>query len=271
MGEHTLGNAGPGGDFTGERKELSRHGGSRVTDPVRCRLLRLIYSCLPSYKTYIQRGKSQRQAPRRARRALSCGDRAGDRGPCRPSPSPSSLAAKAVRRGAHTPALLLNNVELQFRLRISEVTVCLVCIKPKKQKHNQSGCEEKCGSRRDSFRVFGVTDASVWFQMEPRVRRWKQTSSYRCRSLSPLFANFFFFFKRKTTLFIVVYNVQMRSKECGENFVPFWTRCANQDLMLNEKAGPEWSSLSPGQFLIHYALSVLPINLIKVVACHILS
>lgn len=57
MGEHALGNAGPGGDFTGERKELSRHGGSRVTDPVRCRLLRLIYSCLPSYKTYIQRGK----------------------------------------------------------------------------------------------------------------------------------------------------------------------------------------------------------------------
>lgn len=57
---------------------------------------------------------------------------------------------------------------------------------------------------------------------------------------------------------VVVYNIQAGNKEHGENLVSFRTWDAEQDLMSNEKAGLEWSALSPGQFLIHYPLSIHP-------------
>lgn len=142
MTEYTLGDAGTGGDFTKERKELSYYGGNRIPDHVSCHVLLLIYSCLALYKTYIQRGKLQRQVSFRAQRALSCEEQTHDHGPYSYSCFPSSRVAKAVKRRAHTPALLLNNAELQFCLVISEVTVCLVCIKPKNKNTTRAGVKK---------------------------------------------------------------------------------------------------------------------------------
>ena len=142
----------------------------------------------------------------------------------------------------------------------------MLCIKPKKQKHKQSGCEGKCRSPWNSFTVFGVTDASVcYFRWSLESDNVKHISSCICKSLHPLFAKFPL--KKETLFVVIVHNIQTRSEGRGQNLVQ--DLLCQSGLTLNKKARLEWSALSPGQFLIHFPLSVLPITLIQVVPCHI--
>lgn len=129
-------------------------------------------------------------------------------------------AAEAVRARISVSALRSHSVELHFCFTVVfEVTVCLLFVKPKKQKHNRSGCEGKCGSPWNSFSVWSHRASVCCFRRSFELDNVKQTSSCICKPLPSLSANFFL----KKLLVVVVYNMQTRSREHGEILVPFGT------------------------------------------------
>lgn len=129
----------------------------------------------------------------RAGKALLCEEETHHHCTCSYLCFPSPFRSKGYEEN-----LYLGTAFKQWEFRfcfivIFKITICLLCVKPRKQKHNRSGCEGKRGSPWNSFTVFGVINMSVCcFRWSLALDNAKHISDYISKSLPSLFANFFF-------------------------------------------------------------------------------